>query len=197
MFCCLTLKDLLSVQVLLHFALCLILIQFITLHYQRGNLIHHRSHEAAVVFARFFRILTQIRIVKQQISEDDEERVASWCDLIGCPAGEEHPAEEVVRPADAAQRRLGQTDHVRECEYDEADDTHRCDDVLQGPNSRETENRREHANISMKLFQVFPEQFDVFMLLIRSKSNCLSCRIVWFIITSSFINSSNVCVWKS
>lgn len=84
----------------------------------------------------------------------------------------------MVRPADAAQRRLGQTDHVRECEYDEADDTHRCDDVLQGPNSRETENRREHANISMKLFQVFPEQFDVFKLLIRSKSNCLSCRIV-------------------
>lgn len=42
----------------------------------------------------------------------------------------------MVRPADAAQRRLGQTDHVRECEYDEADDTHRCDDVLQDPNSR-------------------------------------------------------------
>lgn len=37
--------------------------------------------------------------------------------MIGSPAGEEPPVEEVVRPADAAQRRPGQTDHIRECEY--------------------------------------------------------------------------------
>lgn len=47
-----------------------------------------------------------------------------------------------------------------------------------------TENRKEHENISF------------FNSLTSSSfwwSNWLSCRIVWFITTSSFINSSNVC----
>lgn len=38
-------------------------------------------------------------------------------DLIGSPVGAERPVEEMVRPADAAQRRLGQADNIRVCEY--------------------------------------------------------------------------------